>query len=202
MIPGKPFDPATETSRRPTPKQFTHLRKWVEPIIRDIRLTSITEITNVNQQLEQSASLFINNIISRVIAQLIGQYEDGFVTIKSTVDGALHIHQTNDPGVPDTFEKAVISFATAATHSIIAAVATKKHRITTIVLTVAGETNLTFLTAATPLSGAMDFGAANEPRGMVSNHGAFPLECAINEAFQITSSGNVQVSGFVLYHTE
>jgi len=202
MIPGKPFDPATRTSRRPTPEKFAHLRRWVEPIVRDIKLTTITEITNVNEQLTQSAELYINNIINRVIAQLIGEYEDGFITIQSTVDGALHVHQTNDPAAPDEIKKAVINFATAATHSIITAVPDKKHKITTILLTVAGETNLTFLTAATPLSGALDFGGTNEPRGMVTNHGSSPLECAINEAFQITSSGAVQVSGYVIYYTE
>ncbi|MBA7495903.1 hypothetical protein ES702_06499 [subsurface metagenome] len=105
-------------------------------------------------------------------------------------------------GTSVTIQTAVVNFATAATHSIIAAVSDKKHKITTIVFTVAGDTNLTLKTATTALSGAMDFGGTNEPRGMVSNHGAFPLECGTNEAFQITSSGAVQVSGYVLYYTE
>lgn len=97
---------------------------------------------------------------------------------------------------------AVINIATAATHEIIAADATKKHKITTIVLTVAGETNLTFKRATTAMSGAMDFGGTNEPRGMVSNHGIYPLETGVNEAFQITNSAAVQVSGYVIYYTE
>ena len=68
MIPGKPFNPATETSRRPTPEEFDHLRRWVEPVKRDIRITNITEMTNINEQLEKNAELYVSNIIDRVIA--------------------------------------------------------------------------------------------------------------------------------------
>ena len=89
MIPGKKYNPGTFTSRRPTPEKFDHLRRWVEPVVRDIKITNITEMTNINQQLEQSANLFVSNIISRVIAQLIGKFGDGFVTLEATSDGKL-----------------------------------------------------------------------------------------------------------------
>lgn len=84
----------------------------------------------------------------------------------------------------------------------ITANATKKHKITTIVLTVGGDTDIAFLRAATPLSGPMQYGGTDEPRGMVANHGNYPLETAVNEAFNITSSAAVQVSGYVIYYTE
>lgn len=224
MIPGKPYDPGTRTSRRPTPERFDHLRKWVEPVVQNISLTSISEIWNVTEQLEQTGSFFINNIISRVIAQIIGKYGDGFVTIEGTGDGALHVYlkdidaaatlpvtlgagtesigkvQVEGPG--QTMLKAVINDSDGGNVLSITAVPNKKHKITTIVLTVAGATNITFLTAATALSGPMDFGGTDEPRGMVTNHGNFPLECATNEAFNITSSAAVQVSGYVIYYDE
>ncbi len=92
MIPGKKYSPRTRTSRRPTPEKFVHLRKWIEPTEQNIALTSIEEITNINQQLELSSKLFISNIISRVIAQLIGAYGDGFVTLQATEDGHLKVN--------------------------------------------------------------------------------------------------------------
>ena len=62
------FKPETETTRRrPTPTAFVHLRKWVTVEEHSINITNITEIKNINEQLEQTAQLFINNIIQRVI---------------------------------------------------------------------------------------------------------------------------------------
>lgn len=224
MIPGKPYDPGTRTSRRPTPEKFVHLRKWIAPVLRNIQITSIEEIWNVNEQLEQTANLFISNIISRVIAQIVGKYADGFVTIEGTEDGALHVYikdvdgaasiiaslaagtesigkvQVEGPG--QTMLKAAIDDSDGGNALAITAVAAKKHHITMIVLTVDGATNIAFLTAATPLSGPMDFGGSGEPKGMVSNFGNFPLVCATNEAFNITSSAAVQVSGYVVYYDE
>jgi len=222
MIPGKPFDPATETSRRPTPERFAHLRKWVEPTVRNIPLTTITEITNITQQLEQSATLFINNIISRVIAQLTGKYGDGFVTIEGTEAGALHVHikdsdagatlavtisagteimgkiQVEGPG--QTMLKAVINTAAGGPTALIAAAPGLKHHVTMIVLTVAGDTSITFSTAAAAMTGAMAFGGTDEPRGMVANHGNFPLVGGTNEAFNITNSGSVLITGYLVYY--
>jgi len=224
MIPGKPFDPATETSRRPTPEEFDHLRKWVEPITRNIELTSITEITNINQQLEQTATLFINNIISRVIAQIIGKRGDGFVTIEGTADGALHVHikdidaaatlavtlgegdesigkvQIEGPG--QTVLTAEIDGAAGGNVLSITGVADKKHKITSILLVVAANTDITFLSAGNDLSGPMPLGGTDEPRGMTMNHGNFPLPCGTNEAFIVHSSAAVQVSGYVVYYDE
>lgn len=236
MLPGKPYNPGTFTSRRPTPERFAHLRKWVTPIDRFQQLTSIEEIYNVTQQLEQSSTLFINNIIQRVIAQIVGKFGAGFVTIEGTEDGALHVYikdiaagaswnieldagtnsigtvglnaganligkvQVQGPG--QTMISAEIDKTGIATHEIMAGTALKKHKITSLLIVVGGQTNITLASASTDLSGPLDLGGTNEPRGFAMNHGAFPLECGVNEAFNIVSSGNVQVSGYVIYYDE
>jgi hypothetical protein len=287
MIPGKPFDPATGTSRRPTPEEFAHLRKWIDPDEKFINITNITELTNVNEQLEQFVELYISNIVSRVIAQLLGAYGDGFVTLEATADGYLKVNieggsitigsiaaGTNtigkvglvagvaeigklaagtasigkvilEAGVAEigklaagtasigkvileagtaeigklaagtaligkiqiegtsrTVLKATINFNTIATHSIVAVVAGKKIKVCNIMFTVAGETNLTFQSDANAISGAMDFGGTDEPRGMVHHFGNFPLETTSGEAFKIQSNAAIQVSGYVTYFTE
>jgi len=199
MIPGKKFNPATETSRRPTPEKFAHLRKWIDVDTKFIDITNITNLKNINIQLEQTSVLYASNVISRVIAQLIGATTEGFVTLEATDDGRLKVDvRTGQP----TTQKAKIDFATAATHEIIAAVAGKKIKVVNLMLTVAGETNLTFKSATTAISGAMDFGGTDEPRGMVHHFGDHPLEMTEGEAFQITNSAAEQVSGYVTYFTE
>lgn len=95
---------------------------------------------------------------------------------------------------------AKIDFNTADTHDIIAAVTGKRHCITTIVFTVSGETNITLRDESDTFTGAMNFGGADEPRGMVSNHEIRPLKCTISQKFQIVSSNAVQVSGYILYY--
>lgn len=199
MLPGNKFNPATETSRRPTPEKFAHLRKWLDADEKFIDITSITNLKNINYQLEQTSILYASNVISRVIAQLIGAYGDGFVTLEATIGGFLKVVLM---GTGQTVERAKIDFNTAATHSIITAVAGKKIKIANIMLTVAGETNLTFKTGTTAITGALDFGGTDEPRGMAHNFGDFPLATVAGDAFQITSSGAVQVSGYVTYFTE
>jgi len=96
--------------------------------------------------------------------------------------------------------KAKIDFATAATHEIIAGVAGFKINITSIAFTVAGETNLTLKSAATAVSGAMDFGGTNEPRGLTHGMADYGIRLTSGEAFNITSSAAVQVSGYVGYY--
>lgn len=199
MKPGKKYDPATKTSRRPTPEKFEHLRKWIDVDEKFIDITNLTQLVDVNVQLEQSAKLYVSNVISRVIAQLIGKYGDGFVTLEATGDGRLKVDVAT--GLPALIV-VKIDFATAATHEVIAAVTAKKICITNLMLTVAGETNLTFQSNANELSGDMDFGGTGEPRGMVHNFGDYPLETVAGEAFKIKSSGAVQVSGYITYHTK
>ncbi len=103
-----------------------------------------------------------------------------------------------------TLLQAAINFSTAADHTIVAADATNKIKIVSMRLTVAGETNLTFKRGTTAVSGAMDFGGTGEPKGMVDGGSVFNpiLETNANEAFIITSSAAVQVSGWVRYFKE
>ena len=118
-------------------------------------------------------------------------------------ESANQIGKVEIAGTTHTVLQAVINFNTAATHEIIALVGGKKIKIVNLMMTVDGDTNLTLKSAATPISGPLDFGGVYEPRGMAHNFGAFPLETVAGEAFQITSStGAVQVSGFVTYYTE
>lgn len=221
MLPGKPFDPATETSRRPTPEKFAPLKEWITPVEKNIKLTSIEEIVNINEQLLQTAELYVSNIISRVIAQIIGKYGDGFVTIEGTVDGKLKVEasipagdtvgldaganligKVEVAGTSRTVLQAAISFAAAANNCIVSLVAGKKIKITNIMFTVAGAINVTLRSGTTPLSGALDFGGTDEPRGMVHHFGDFPLETAVGESFCILCSTAVQISGYVTYYTE
>lgn len=195
MIPSRKYNPATKTSRRPTPEKFAHLRSWVAPIIRDIQITNIAEMVNINQQLEQSAQLYISNIISRVIAQIIGKHGDGFVTIEGTEGGALHVAEQ----AVITTKKAVINVEGAATHEIVAAVAGKKISVRSYAFTVAGDTNITWLSGATAISGPMDFGGADEPRGISHSPGNYPLETTAGEALKITSSAAILISGHLTY---
>lgn len=194
MLPGKPFDPATETSRRPTPEVFEHLRRWVEVIERNVEITNITEMTNINQQLEQSAKLFISNVIQRTISQMTAAYGDGFVSLQATEDGLLMVQSEREA---KTITSAKIDFSGSGDNTIVSGQAGKKIKLASLVLTVGGETNLTLKAGATAITGPMDFGGTDEPRGIVDTHGYCALELATGQSFVINSSAAVQVSGYV-----
>ena len=110
------------------------------------------------------------------------------------------------PAVPVDPEKHLfirydaIDIAAATTKIIIQGVQDKKLFISAIVLTVGGETNLTFYDGYFPISGAMDFGGVSEPRGAVITHGDRPLVLGKGKSFSIKSSLAVQVSGYVVYY--
>lgn len=193
------YYPGTKTNKRPTPVEFIHLRKWIPVDERFIDLTNIEQLVDVNLQLEQSSRLYVSNVIQRVIAQLLGKYGDGFVTLEATEDGRLKVDAL---GNLPTILRAVIDENTAATHEIIPAVVAYKIKIKNIMLTVAGETLITFQSDTTVLSGPLNFGGTDEPRGMVHNFGDAPLETVSGEAFKITLSAAVQLSGYVTYYTE
>jgi len=220
-----PFDVCTGSSRRPTPLAYVHLRKWVDKDEKFLELHSQTDITNINKQLDDSATFYVSNVIQRVIAQLIGETDKGMATIKATEDGELKIYvdarlitaiealassivlqegsdligKVQIEGTSQITLKAKIDFNTGDTHKIIDAATGKRHNITSIVFTVAGQTNIILRDETGPFTGGMDFGGTNEPRGMVATHDLHPLKCTISEEFQIVSSGTVQVSGYVLY---
>jgi len=101
-----------------------------------------------------------------------------------------------------TIRRAKIDAATAATHALIAAVSGAKISVVSLALTVAGDVNITFLSAATALTGAMDFGGTDEPRGMTHHFGDYPLQTAEGEAFNMLLSAAVQVSGMITYYLD
>ena len=199
MIPGKKFNPATETSRRPTPEKFAHLKRWIEVDEHNIDITNITEIKNINQQLEQTAKLYISNIIQRVISQLTAAFGDGFITLEATEDGHL-IVQTEREAKAITSAK--IDFTGTGDHTIVSGQSGKQIKIATIVFTVGGETNITLKAGATAITGAMDFGGTDEPRGIVDTHGYCAYELPTGAALVIHSSIDVQVSGYVTGYIE
>lgn len=196
------FNPGTFTCRTPMPTRFEHFLKFITKDENFLGLHSQEDITNINNQLDQTLNLMISNIIQRVIAQVIGQTAAGFVTIKGTNDGALHVSVQENPTSLKTVKSAVISENTAANNEIIAAVATKKICIVNIAFTVAAEADIYLNSDANHMSGPMDFGAANEPRGIVINNGDFPLKTNTGEAFKIESDTVAQISGFVIYFEE
>ncbi|MBA7662723.1 hypothetical protein ES703_70754 [subsurface metagenome] len=199
MIPGKKYDPGTFTSRRPTPEKFEHLRKWIAVDEKFVDITNITELKNVNIQLEQSSKLYVSNVISRVIAQLLGAHGDGFVTLEGTSDGRLKVDVRG--GLPTVLNKA-INISGAATHQIVALVPGEKIKITNIMFTVSDDTRVTFCSNEDPISGEMFFGGTDEPRGMVHSFGDHPLETVSGQAFKIKLAPGVDCDGYLTYYTE
>jgi len=123
----------------------------------------------------------------------VGPWEPGPTGYTPNLEGALTM---------PTIRKAKIGISAAETAEIIEAVADTKICIVSIAFTVSDETNITLKSATTAISGAMDFGAAGEPKGMSHYMGIAPLCTEAGEAFNITSSGAVQVSGLVTYYLE
>jgi len=199
VIAGKPFDPGTYTSRRPTPEKFTHDRSWIDAVIQNIMMTSVEEITNINSQIEQVGRFYISSIIQRVIAQLVASYDGGFVTLRASENGVLW---TQNERERKAVTSAKIDFADAGDHTVVAGIAGQKIKITSLVWTVGGETNITLLDGATEITGPMDFGGTDEPRGIVITQGFLPYELTEGAAFVINSSLAVQVSGYVSGYIE
>lgn len=196
------FDPGTQTTKAPPPTDFRHLLGWTEKLERFLTIHTHEEMININEQLDQTLNLQVSNIISRVIAQLIGLSDLGWRTIKATTDGALNV--AIDGLLSDTknLESAVISEKLADTHEIIGATAGQKIHVINIFFTVAGEVDITLLSADDPLTGVLDFGAEGEPRGAVIPLGIGPLVCASGEAFNMTLGQAIQVSGFCTYYKQ
>lgn len=221
MIPGKKYDPATQTSKRPTPERFEHLKRWVTPVDQNIEMTSVTEITNIDQQIEQVSKFFVSSIISRVIAQLVAAYDDGFVTLQATEDGHLISRIAEITGTPGALQltadgilktqnererqdvtSAKIDFADGIDEVLITGVGGYIINITTLMFTVGGETNIELFAGATAITGAMDFGGTDEPRGMVLSMGFLPYKLPAGASFIMKSSAAEQISGFVTGYIE
>ena len=218
------FNPGTHTCRAPIPKRFEHLLGFVDKLERFLTIHNQEDIVNINKLLEQTFNLQVSNIISRVIAQVIGEYGDGFVTIKGTEDGQLHVYLAGSDetlplhvnieagsnligkvqiqGTSQTCLRAKIDSAAGGDILSISPVGSNKVKIVTIVFTVGGPTNIQFFDGGTEITGLMDFGGTDEPRGMVAHHGNFPLCTTGGNAFKINASGTVQVSGYIIYYEE
>ncbi|MBA7495168.1 hypothetical protein ES702_05747 [subsurface metagenome] len=196
------FDPGTVTTKAPLPTDFRHLLGWTDKLERFLTIHTHDEMINIDQQLDQTLNLQVSNIISRVIAQIIGLSDLGWRTIKATQEGALKV--AIDGVLSDTKNLLYgkIDIATAATHAIIAATAGQKIHVINLIFTVGGDCNITLKTGATAMTGAMDFGGTGEARGIVIPLGVGPLVCASGEAFNITLSAAEQVSGFVTYYKQ
>ncbi len=218
------FDPGTHTSKCPLPTRFDHLLKFITRVEQYIALHSQEDIININSQLDHTTNLIISNIIQRVIAQIIGRTEAGFVTIKGTDDGQLHVYLAgSDPlnpidvtlGVGDQLigkveiagtsrevKRMDINKASADNSQVIALVPLKKLCLVNLAFTVSAEADIFLNSDDHHMTGEMDFGAANEPMGFVSNHGNFPLKTLLGEGFFIESDTNARIRGYVIYYEE
>ena len=100
--------------------------------------------------------------------------------------------------------RAVINIATSGDNTIIAAPAAGFIiKIVKMFFAVASSVNVTFKSGANALTGAMTFATGLGSTNVFSFDGDFnPLSMNAAEAFIINLSGNVQVSGFVLYYVE
>jgi hypothetical protein len=95
-----------------------------------------------------------------------------------------------------------IDIDVAGTHTVIKQTPGWRSYISTIVLTVDGETNITFGMGAFGDSGSMDLGGTDEPRGMVVAMGNSPMPLG-GGGFTITSTGEgIHVGGFISYFYE
>ncbi len=95
------FDPGTHTCKSPIPTRFEHLLGSVDKIEQYLTIHSQEDIVNINKLLESTLNLQISNIIQRTISQVIGEYGDGFITIKGTEDGELHVYSPGIGAVAD-----------------------------------------------------------------------------------------------------
>lgn len=196
------FDPGRHASRAPMPTDFRHLLGFVVKDERFLTIHNQSELVNINSQLDQTLNLQVSNIVSRVIAQLIGLTDLGWRTIEATNDGALKV--AIDGLLSDTrnLEYEPIDDALSGDNTVIAATAGQKIHVVNMVFTVAGEVNVKLMSGATDISGVMDFGGEAEPRGAVIPLGVGPIVCGTGEAFIINLSAVVQISGFCTYYKQ
>jgi len=202
MRPYSYFHAPTGTARPVLPTDFVHRRKWVDAIEQFLTLITQSQITNVNQQLESTAHLYVSNIISRVIAQLIGETDYGFATIRATPAGALYVIPAGDLSATKIFASAAFHKNSSGDNIIITGSAGTQIKVCFIMFTVAADVNVKFISGTTDLTGVMDFGGTDEPRGMVAPHGPAPLVCGVAEDFIINLSGAVYIDGYCTYYKE
>jgi len=196
------FDPGTNTTRAPMPTDFRHLLGWAEKLERYLTIHTHEEMININEQLNQTLNLQVSNIISRVIAQLIGLTDLGWRTIKATPEGALKVALDGLLSDTKNLQSAIINKNVADVNEIIEGTTGQKIHVVNIMFTVAGEVDITFLSGTDELTGAMDFGANGEPRGAVIPLGIGPLVCASGQAFNMLLGQVIWVRGFCTYYKQ
>jgi len=196
------FDPGTHTSRAPMPTDFRHLLGFAEKIERYLTIHTHEEMININEQLNQTLNLQVSNIISRVIAQLIGLSDLGWRTIKATPEGALNV--AIDGLLSDTRTLKYSPFRSNSTDpiEIVGATADQKIHVVNLMFTVTGAVGVILLSGTDPISGAMDFGDTGEPMGAMIPLGLGPIVCGTNEAFNIDLDAAVYISGFCNYYKQ
>jgi hypothetical protein len=119
---------------------------------------------------------------------------------KPSVPPDLIIPRTPFPKWWKTLLTAKISLTAAGTQTIVSAPGRFLLFIASIVLTVSGETNISFSFGVFGASGSLDLGGSDEPRGIVIALGDSPAPCG-KSGFSITSSGAaVAVGGFCTYY--
>ena len=111
-----PFDVRTFTSRRPTPTTFEFIPPAVTAEERYIPLVSKQDITNIDQIIEQLHKLYATNLMSQVVAFIVGQAEIGFKLVKCTEEGAILTspvgggydrNEVKSGNAPDTYGTAI-----------------------------------------------------------------------------------------------
>lgn len=132
-------------------------------------------------------------IFSAVPPVLVSVWDGGPVHLTQAEEGEI---------VMPLVRRKKINFTGTGDKEVVAAVSGFAICIATMAFTVGGETNLTLKSLATAISGAMDFGGSDEPRGLTHGLGDYPLKTAVGESFVIASSIDVQVSGYVTYFLE
>lgn len=95
-----------------------------------------------------------------------------------------------------------INLSDAGAVQIASAVAGKRTFISFLTFTVDGDTSITIGFGTMGTSGPMDFGDADEPRGIVMDFGNSPAPCGLGGCILISSGSGVAVHGFAVYYQE
>jgi hypothetical protein len=95
---------------------------------------------------------------------------------------------------------APINLSTAGNQTVVNGTTGSKTFVSAIVLTVSGETTVSFWFGQFGQSGLMNLGGENEPRGIVISMADSPAPCG-DGGFAVYSSGAmISVGGFVVYY--
>jgi hypothetical protein len=93
------------------------------------------------------------------------------------------------------------SLAAAAPAVVIAGVVSEQIYLSFITFFVAGAVKITFQDGSRSISGPMNFGDEDEPRGAVLDHSRSPIVISPGNSFGIYPSTNKGVAGYCTYYT-